>query len=158
MTVLDADFDFDLTPAEGDEVLLQGPVVVPEREPPDWASLVKETEARVDEERVRANAADRRREELRRSERNARALADSLTRQLDTCRFKLEATAAKTASRAMKALERRVDFQDDEIADLQLKLRRSHERRERIEARHRNEIDWLKRDMDKVRCNRSVLE
>ena len=36
MTVLDADFDFDLTPAEGDEVLLQGPVVVPEREPPDW--------------------------------------------------------------------------------------------------------------------------
>ena len=151
MTVLDADFDFDLTPSEGDEVLLQGPVVVPEREPPDWASLLKETEARVDEERARANAADRRREELRRSERNARALADSLTRQLDTCRFKLEAAAAKTASRAMKALERRVDFQDDEIADLQLKLRRSHERRERIEARHRNEIDWLKRDMDKVR-------
>ena len=63
MTVLDADFDIDLAPAEGDEVPLQVSVVVPERQPPDWASLLKETEARVDEEWARANVAELRREE-----------------------------------------------------------------------------------------------
>ena len=41
-------------------------------------------------------------------------------------RFKLEMATAKTAS------------QDAEISDLQLTLRRSHERQERIEADHRS--------------------
>ena len=151
MTVLDADFDIDLAPAEGDEVPLQVSVVVPERQPPDWASLLKETEARVDEEWARANVAELRREELRRSEREARSVADSLTRQLETCRAKLKMAAPKTLTGTVKALERRVESQDEEIAGLRLSQRRSWEDAERTEARHQDEINWLKQDLDKAR-------
>ncbi len=151
MAVLEADFVTDLTPAEGGDMLWSLPIVAPAREPLDWASLLEEAEARVKEERGRAAVAELRREELRRSESDARALADSLTRQLDTCRFKLKTATSKTASRAAKGLERRVESQDDEIADLRLTLRRSHERQERIEKRHQDEINWLKQDIDRER-------
>ena len=151
MTVLDADFDIDLAPAEGDEVPLQVSVVVPERQPPDWASLLKETEARVDEERARANVAELRREELCRSEGEARSVADSLTRQLETFRAKLKMAAPKTLTGTVKALERRVESQDEEIAGLRLSQRRSWEDAERTEARHQDEINWLKQDLDKAR-------
>jgi hypothetical protein len=106
MAVLDADFCTDLTPADGGDTLWSPPIVAPACDPPDWPSLLEEAEARIKEERGRANVAELCREELRRSERDARAVADSLTRRLDTCRFKLKVTATKTASRAMKALER----------------------------------------------------
>ena len=151
MAVLDEDFGTDLTPSGGVYTLWSFPIVAPMREPLDWASLLEEAEARVEEERDRANVVELRREELRRSERDARALANSLTRQLDTCRFKLKAAVPKTASRATKALERRVESQDAEIADLLPSLRRSHERQERIEVRHQDEINWLKQDIDRER-------
>ena len=126
-------------------------MVAPAREPLDWGALLEEAETRVKEERGRATVAELRREELRRSEREARSLANSLTRQLDTCRFKLKAAAPKTASRAVKALERRVSYQDDEIDNLRLSLRRSHEHQEQLEARHQDEINWLKQDIDRGR-------
>ena len=151
MAVLEEDFCTDLTVAEGDDALWPLPVVAPAREPLDWASLLEEAEARVKEEQARLRVAELRREELRRSEADARAIANTLTRQLDVFRFKLKTATAKTASRATSALERRVKAQDAEIADLQLTLRRSHERRERIETDHRNEINWLKQDMDRER-------
>ncbi len=151
MAVLDEDFCTDLTAAEGDDALWPLPVVVPAREPLDWASLLEEAETRIKEEQVRVRVAELRREELRRSEADARAIANTLTRQLDVFRFKLKTATAKTASRATSALERRVKAQDAEIADLQLTLRRSHERRERIETGHQNEINWLKQDMDRER-------
>ena len=151
MAVLDEDFDTDLTPAEGGDILWSLPIVAPVREPLDWASLLEEAEARIKEERGRANVAELRREELRRSEREARSVANSLRRQLDTCRFKLKAASPKTASRAVKVLERRVEHQDDEIVDLRLSLRRSHEHLEQVEARHRDEIHWLKQDIDRAR-------
>ena len=101
-------------------------------------------------------------EDLRRAERDARSLANSLTRQLDTCRFKLKAAVAeakearrpihsalKIGSRATKALERRVKFQDDEVADLRLSLSSSHEHREWTAAGHQDEINWLKKDIDR---------
>jgi len=147
MAVLDEDFCIDLTAAEGDDALWPPPVVVPAPEPLDWASLLEEAEARIKEEQGRARVAELRREELRRSEADARAIANTLTRQLDVFRFKLKTAKAKTAS----ALERRVKAQDAEIADLQLTLRRSHERQERIETDHQNEINWLKQDMDRER-------
>ena len=147
MAVLDEDFCTDLTAAEGDDALWPLPVVVPAPEPLDWPSLLEEAEARIKEEQARACVAELRREELRRSEADARAIANTLTRQLDVFRFKLKTAKVKTAS----ALERRVKAQDTEIADLQLTLRRSHERQERIEADHRNEINWLKQDMDRER-------
>ena len=148
---LDADFGTDLTPAEGGDTLWSLPIVAPACEPLDWASLLEEAEARVKEERGRADVAELRREELRRSERDARALANSLTKQLDTCRFKLKAAAPKTASRAVKTLERRVESQDAEISDLRITLRRSHEHQEQVEARHQDEINWLKQDIDRER-------
>ena len=151
MAVLDADFFTDRTRTEGGDILWPLPVVAPARERLDWGSLLEQAEARVKEERGRAAVAELRREELRRSEREARALANSLTRQLDTCRFKLKAAAPKTASRAVKALERRVSCQDDEIDNLRLSLRRSHEHREQVEARHQDEINWLKQDIDRGR-------
>ena len=135
----------------GGDTLWSLPIVAPVCEPLDWASLLEEAEARVKEERSRANVAELRREELRRSERDARSLANSLTRQLDACRFKLKAAAPKTASRAVKTLERRVESQDAEIAELRLLLRRSHEHQEQAEARHQDEINWLKQDIDRGR-------
>ena len=151
MAVLDANCFTDRTRTEGGDILWPLPVVAPARERLDWGSLLEQAEARVKEERGRAAVAELRREELRRSEREARALANSLTRQLDTCRFKLKAAAPKTASRAVKALERRVSCQDDEIDNLRLSLRRSHEHREQVEARHQDEINWLKQDIDRGR-------
>ena len=151
MAVLDEDFGTELALVDGGDTLWSLPVVVPARKPLDWASLLEEAEARVKEERGRANVAELRREELRRSERDARALANSLTRQLDTCRFKLKAAAPKTASRAVKVLEQRVEYQDDEIDNLRLSLRGSHERQEQVEARHQDEINWLKQDIDRAR-------
>ena len=151
MVVLDADFGTDLRPAEGGDTLWSLPIVVPVCEPLDWASLLEEVEARIEEERGRARVAELRREELRRSERDARSLANSLRRQLDVCRFKLKAAAPKTASRAVKTLERRVESQDAEISDLRITLRRSHEPQEQAEARHQDEINWLKQDIDRER-------
>ena len=52
---------------------------------------------------------------------------------------------------AIVGLERRIESQEDEIANLCLPLRRSHEHRERIEARHQDEINWLKQDIDRGR-------
>ena len=162
MAVLDEDFCTDLTTPEGGDTLWSLPFVVPAYEPLDWESLLEQAEARVKEERGRADVAELRCEELRRSERDACSRARSLERQLDTCRFKLKAAVAeakdaagavssapKIGSRAAKALERRLRFLDDEVADLRVTLHRAHEHRERIEARHQDEINWLKQDIDR---------
>ena len=164
MAVLDEDFCTDLTTPEGGDTLWSLPFVVPAYEPLDWESLLEQAEARVKEERGRADVAELRCEELRRSERDACSRARSLERQLDTCRFKLKAAVAeakdaagavssapKIGSRAAKALERRLRFLDDEVADLRVTLHRAHEHRERIEARHQDEINWLKQDIDRGR-------
>ena len=164
MAVLDEDFCTDLMTPEGGDTLWSLPFLVPACDPLDWESLHEQAEARVKEERGRANVAELRCEELRRSERDACSRARSLERQLDTCRFKLKAAVAeakdtasavssapKIGSRAAKALERRVKSQDDEIADLRVSLLKSHEHRERIEARHRDDINWLKQDIDRGR-------
>ena len=164
MAVLDEDFCTDLMTPEGGDTLWSLPFLVPACDPLDWESMLEQAEARVKEERTRAAVADLRCEELRRSERDACSRARSLERQLDTCRFKLKAAVAeakdtasavssapKIGSRAAKALERRVKSQDDEIADLRVSLLKSHEHRERIEARHRDDINWLKQDIDRGR-------
>ena len=163
MAVLDADFVTDLTPANGGDSLWSPPVVVSACEPLDWASLLEEAEARVKEERGRADVAELRCEELRRSERDARTLADSLRRRLGTSEQKLEVAVAEVKdacggapsepneSRAAKALQRRLKSQDDEIVNLSVSLRGSHEYRERIEERLQGEINGLKKDIDRAR-------
>ena len=61
MAVLDEDFGTDLTPAEGGDSLWSLPMVAPTCEPLDWQSLFEQAQARVDEERVRADVAELRR-------------------------------------------------------------------------------------------------
>ena len=164
MAVLDEDFGTDLTPAESGDSLWSLPMVAPTCEPLDWQSLFEQAQARVDEERVRADVAELRREEVRRAERDACSRARSLERQLDTCRYKLKVavdeakelrravpSTPKKESRSAKVLERRIKSQDGEIADLRVSLHRSHEHRERIEAQHQDEINWLKKDIDRGR-------
>ena len=163
MVVFDKDFGDDPALVEG-EALWTAPLAVPESEPFDWLSVLEQTQARVEEERNRANVAELRAEEQRRAEKASRSCARSYKRQLGAYRVKLKAAReeAKAAgfavadtpqsrSRAFKALERRVKAQDKELADLRLSLHRSFEHRERIEARHREEIQWLKGDMDQLR-------
>ena len=48
---------------------------------------------------------------------------------------------------APKGFERRLKRLDDEVADLRVSLRRSHEHKDRIEVRHRDEIGWLNKDI-----------
>ena len=116
------------------------------------------------EERKRADVAELRGEEQRRREKAERSRAQGYKRQLGAYRVKLKAArdelkvagggadrAPQSRSRAFKALERRVKAQDEEFANLDLSLRRSVDYRERIQARHRDEIQWLKVDMDGLR-------
>ena len=53
----------------------------------------------------------------------------------------------KKEVRAAKDLEGRVKFLDREIDNLRSWLRGSHDHIDRIKARHRDEIDWLKKDI-----------
>ena len=58
----------------------------------------------------------------------------------------------KKEVRAAKGLEGRIKFLDREIDNLRYSLRASHAHNDRIKARHRDEIDWLKRDTDWLRA------
>ena len=53
--------------------------------------------------------------------------------------------------RAAKRQEGRIKFLEGEIDNLRCWLRGSHAHKERIEARHRDEIDWLKKDIGWLR-------
>ena len=48
---------------------------------------------------------------------------------------------------APKGLGRRIKFLEGEVDELRWLLRGSHDHKERIEARHQDEIDWLKKDI-----------
>ena len=58
----------------------------------------------------------------------------------------------KKEVRAAKDLEGRVKFLDREIDNHRSWLRGSHDHIQRLEARHRDEIDWLKKDMAWMRA------
>ena len=53
--------------------------------------------------------------------------------------------------RGAKDQESRIRFLDREIDSLRYFLRGTHTHKERIEARHRDEIDWLNKDIDWLR-------
>ena len=63
-----------------------------EQQPRDWRSLYERQHARAERERARADVAEARCEELRRSDVDARSRAGSFKWQLDSCRGKLEAS------------------------------------------------------------------
>ena len=225
MAIRDEDLGPDLTLAEGDAGIWSPSQTAPASAPRDWRSL-------YERQRTRAEAAEARCEDLRRTEIESRSRAGSLKSQLDASRNKLRAAeqairevrrtaknalalqaevtrlekllseagvesskrstimslrkvvarlrAAVPASeacrprgapmrsrnpeetiaslreenarlkkevRAAKDLEGRVKFLDREIDNHRSWLRGSHDHIQRLEARHRDEIDWLKKDI-----------
>ena len=60
----------------------------------------------------------------------------------ENARLKREARAS-----APKAAARRIKFLEDEVGDLRYWLRGSHDEIERFKARHRDEVDWLNKDI-----------
>ena len=91
MAMRDEDFGAALTPVEADDGHWSPPIAAPARGPRDWQSLYEQAHARAETERVRADAAEARAEELRRAETIARSRAGSLKWQLDKSRDKLKA-------------------------------------------------------------------
>ena len=97
MAMRDEDLGAMLTPVEADDGLWSPPMAAPARGPCDWQSLYEGAHARAGTERVRAEAAEARVEELLQAERTARSLAGSLKWQLDRSRTKLKAAVEETA-------------------------------------------------------------
>ena len=92
----DEDYGAALTLAEGDDGIWSPPMAASACEQPDWRSLYEQAHTRAEKERARADAAQARAEELRRTEVDSRSRAGSLKWQLDTCRNKLKAASEET--------------------------------------------------------------
>ena len=107
MAVLDEDIGAALTQADGNDAGWLFPASVLEQQPRDWRSLYERQHACAERERARADAAEARCEELRRSDVDARSRAGSFKWQLDSCRGKLEASRVevKELRRAVKAAQ-----------------------------------------------------
>ena len=89
MVVLDEDFGADLTLVEGDGGVRSSPAAEPVRPPRDWQMLYEQVHARAERERVRADAAEARAEELRWAEVAARSDAGSWKSRFRSCRRRL---------------------------------------------------------------------
>ena len=105
MVVLDEDFGADLTLVEGDGGVRSSPAAEPVRPPRDWQMLYEQAHARAERERVRADAAEARAEELRWAEVAARSDAGSWKSRFRSCRRRLSEAneEAKELRRAAKA-------------------------------------------------------
>ena len=105
MAVLDEDFGADLTLVEDDGGVRSSPAAEPVRPPRDWQMLYEQAHARAERERVRADAAEARAEELRWAEVAARSDAGSWKLRFGSCRRRLSETneEAKELRRAAKA-------------------------------------------------------
>ena len=96
MASRDEDFGVDLTLIEGDDEILSSSALAPAREACDWRSLYEQEHAHAERERLRADTAEARCEELRRAAVDARARAGSLKWQADANRAKLKAAREET--------------------------------------------------------------
>ena len=105
MAVLDEDFGADLTLVEGDGGVRSSPAAEPVRPPRDWQMLYEQAPARAERERVRADAAEARAEELRWAQVAARSDAGSWKSRFRSCRRRLSEAneEAKELRRAAKA-------------------------------------------------------
>ena len=96
MASRDEDFGADLALIEGDDSISSSSAPAPAREARHWRSLYEQEQARAERERLRADTAEARCEELRRAEVDARARAGSLKWQADSNRAKLKAAREET--------------------------------------------------------------
>ena len=96
MAMRDEDFGAALTLAEGDDGIWSPPRAAPACAPRDWQPLYEQAHSRAERERLRADAAEARAEELRRAEVDSRSRTGSLKWQLDKSRNKLKAAVEET--------------------------------------------------------------
>ena len=129
-----------------------------------WAEVASRARAgslkwQLDKSRTKLKAAVEETKEIRRAARSALSLQAEVARlrtlvsesaegrTIALLREENARLKQQLRSAAPKGFERRLKLLDDEVADLRVSLRRSHEHKERIEARHRDEIDWLNKDI-----------
>ena len=113
MVVLDEDIGTDLTLVEVGGGIRSSPATEPVRAPRDWRSLYERADARAERERVRADAADARCEELRWAEVASRSDAGSWKSRFNSCRSRLseaveETKEARRAARDVPSLQAEV--------------------------------------------------
>ena len=129
-----------------------------------WAEVASRARSgslkwQLDKSRTKLKAAVEETKEIRRAARSALSLQAEVARlrtlvsesaegrTIALLREENARLKQQLRSAAPKGFERRLKLLDDEVADLRVSLRRSHEHKERIEARHRDEIDWLNKDI-----------
>ena len=144
MAIRDEDFGAALTPVEADDGLWSPPMAAPARGPRDWQSLYEQAHARAETERVRADAAEARAEELRRAETVARSRAGSLKWQLDKSRDKLKAAVEEVKEVRLAAKD--ALFYQAEVARLEKLLSQAG-----VETRKRSTIVSLRMEVVRLR-------
>ena len=147
MTMRDEDFGATLTLAEGEEGLWSPSMAASVCEPPDWQSLYEQAQARAEQERARADAAETRAEELLVAERTARSQAGSLKWNLDQSRAKLKAAVEEV--KKVRRTAKDALFYQSEVARLEKLLSEAG-----VDSRKRSTITSLR--MEVVRLRREV--
>ena len=140
MAMRDEDFGATLTLAEGDDGLWSPPMAAPVCEPPDWQSLCEQAEARAGQERVRADAAEARAEELLVAERTARSHAGMLKWNLDRSRDKLKAAVEEV--KEVRCTAKDALFHQSEVARLEKLLTEAG-----VDSRKRGTITSLRMEV-----------
>ena len=144
MAIRDEDFGATLTSAEADDETWSPPAATSAFAPSDLRSLYEQADARAEQERARADAAEAHAEELRQAEMAARSRAGSLKSQLDKSRNKLNAAIEETKE-VRRAAKDALFFQA-EVVRLEKLLSEAG-----VESGRRGTIVSLRKDVARLR-------
>ena len=144
MAMRDEDIGAALTLAEGDDGIWSPPMAASACAPRDWQPLYEQAHSRAERERLRADAAEARAEELRRAEVDSRSRAGSLKWQLDKSRNKLEAAVEQT--REVRRAAKDALFFQAEVARLEKLLSEAG-----VESSRRSTIISLRMEVVRLR-------
>ena len=147
MTMRDEDFGATLALTEADDGLWSPSMAASVCEPPDWQCLYEQAEARAEQERARADAAEACAEELLVAERTARSQAGSLKWNLDQSRDKLEAAVEEI--KEVRRTAKDALFYQSEAARLEKLLSEAG-----VDSRKRSPLTSLR--MEVVRLRRDL--
>ena len=140
MAVLDEDLGAGLRLVEGDDGIWSSPEAASASAARDWRS-------EYERERERADAAEARCEELRRSDIDARSRAGSLKWQFDSCRGKLEASRAEVKDLRRALQEARCSAKAETPRRGGRRPGSPVEPAGRLPAVSAAEVDWLRKDL-----------